>query len=101
MILRAIFWIGLVSFLMPHEPDLGFGRPGAGALSSVASAVPSSIGALIQSTGAGAANVQDACAAHKEACAGSLSILDGFQAVAIRSMDQVRADLEANRTKMH
>ena len=29
MILRAIFWIGLVSFLMPHEPDLGFGRPGA------------------------------------------------------------------------
>ena len=29
MIIRAIFWIGLVAFLMPHEPDLGFGRPGA------------------------------------------------------------------------
>lgn len=29
MIFRAIFWIGLVAFLMPHEPDLGFGRPGA------------------------------------------------------------------------
>jgi hypothetical protein len=101
MILRAIFWIGLVSFLMPHEPDLGFGRPGAGALSTVSSVMPSSIGALIQSTSAGAANAQDACAAHKEACAGSLSILDGFQKMAIRSMDQVRADLEANRTKMH
>jgi len=30
MILRAIFWIGLVSLLAPHEPDLGLGRPGAG-----------------------------------------------------------------------
>lgn len=30
MIFRAIFWIGLVSLLMPHEPDLGLGRPGAG-----------------------------------------------------------------------
>jgi hypothetical protein len=29
MIIRAIFWIALVAFLMPHEPDLGFGRPGA------------------------------------------------------------------------
>lgn len=28
MILRAIFWIGLVALLMPHEPDLGLGRPG-------------------------------------------------------------------------
>ena len=96
MILRAIFFIGLVSLLIPHEPDLGFGRPGAG--SQVAVMVPgaSSIGALIQST-----NVQDACKAHAEACAGGLSILDNFQSVAIRSMDEVRADLEAHRTRLH
>ena len=31
MIFRAVFWIGLVSLLMPREPDLGLGRPGAGA----------------------------------------------------------------------
>ena len=96
MILRAIFWIGLVSFLMPHEPDLGFGRPGA----ALPSAMPSSIGSLIEATGAGAANAQAACTTHREACAGTLSVLDGFQQVAIRSMDQVRADLEANRTKL-
>ncbi len=30
MIFRAVFWIGLVSLLTPHEPDLGLGRPGAG-----------------------------------------------------------------------
>jgi hypothetical protein len=30
MIFRALFWIGLVSLLMPHEPDLGLGHPAAG-----------------------------------------------------------------------
>src|SRR2546430_14306057 len=38
MIFRAIFWIGLVSLLMPHEPDLGLGRPGAGTHASIWSA---------------------------------------------------------------
>ena len=32
MIFRAVFWIGLVSLLTPHEFDLGLGRPGAGTL---------------------------------------------------------------------
>ena len=41
MIFRAIFWIGLVSLLAPHEPDLGLGRPGAGT-SNVSSATLSS-----------------------------------------------------------
>jgi hypothetical protein len=34
MIFRALFWIGLVSLLAPHEPDLGLGHPGAGTLQS-------------------------------------------------------------------
>jgi hypothetical protein len=88
MILRAIFWIGLVSFLMPHEPDLGFGRPGV-------QAAPASIASLIQSP-----DVQGACLQNKAACAGGLSILDGFQALAVRSLDEVRADIAANRAKM-
>jgi hypothetical protein len=94
MILRAAFWIVLVSLFMPHEPDLGFGRPGA----SAASLVPStqSIGSLIETTSA----ASDTCATHKDACEGGLSIIDGFQKFAIRSMDQVRADLDANRTKL-
>jgi hypothetical protein len=99
MIFRAIFWIGLVSFLMPHEPDLGFGRPGTAA--TLASLAPSSISSLIQSGSTTAGRVTNACADHAQACAGGLSILDSFQAVAIRSMGQVRADLEANRTRLH
>lgn len=87
MILRAIFWIGLVSFLMPHEPDLGFGRPGA-------ASGPASIASLIQS-----GTPADACAQHAQACAGGLSILDGFQSMAVRSLDEVRADIEAHRAR--
>jgi hypothetical protein len=99
MLFRAIFWIGLVSLLMPHEPDLGFGRPGT---QTAGIAAPSGIGALIQTaTGMQGAGAEGACAAHAKACAGGLSILDGFQSVAVRSMDEVRADLEAHRTKLH
>jgi hypothetical protein len=32
MIFRAIFWIAVVALLMPHEPDLGLGRPGGASL---------------------------------------------------------------------
>ncbi len=94
MILRAVFWIGLVSLLMPHEPDLGFGRPGAQIAALAPS--PAGIASLIQ-----APDIQGACAAHAAACAGGLSVLDNFQSFAVRSMDQVRADLEAHRTKLH
>ena len=90
MLFRAVFWIGLVSLLVPHEPDLGFGRPGA-----AAAAAPTGIGSLIQST-----TVQNACANHAATCAGGLSILDGFQSIAVRSLDEVRADIEAHRAKM-
>jgi len=45
MIFRAVFWIGLVSLLAPHEPDLGLGRPGAGtAPSSPATVQPVATG---------------------------------------------------------
>jgi hypothetical protein len=87
MILRAVFWIALVSFLMPHEPDLGFGRPGA---------APVSVAGLIQST----PDMQAGCTAHQDACAGGLSMIDGFQSYAVRSLDAVRADIEAHRTPL-
>ena|ERR1700744_6366754 len=41
MIFRAIFWVGLVSLLMPHEPNLGLGRPGAGTSRSSAAILSS------------------------------------------------------------
>jgi hypothetical protein len=92
MILRAIFWIGLVSLFMPHEPDLGFGRPGSAPATTAT--MPSSIAGLIQAGG----DVKATCTNHAETCAHGLSILDGFQAYAVRSLDQVRADINASRS---
>src|SRR5690242_8337002 len=93
MLSRAVFWIGLISLMMPHEPDLGFGRPGAAPVTT-AGVQPSALTSLIQSS-----SVQDACANHAVACAGGLSILDRFQSMAMRSLDEVRADIEAHRAK--
>jgi hypothetical protein len=93
MLLRAIFWVGLVALMVPHEPDLGFGRPGPGA-AATASAPPATITQLIQTP-----SMQEACTNHAAACAGGLSILDGFQSMAVRGLDEVRADLEAHRHK--
>jgi len=67
MLFRAIFWIGLVAFLMPHEPDLGLGRPGA-----------------------------PAHARPHDAKNASSGYFESFRAVALRNLDQVRADLSAN-----
>ena len=46
MIFRALFWIGLVSLLMPHEPDLGLGRPGAGTSSPTPASIRSAANGL-------------------------------------------------------
>src|ERR1700760_4642639 len=46
MIFRAIFWIGLVSLLAPHEPDLGLGRPGAGTSASSSATLQSAVDRL-------------------------------------------------------
>ena len=67
MIFRALFWIGLVSLLAPHEPDLGLGRPGAG----TAHLSP----ATIQSAANGLSRTGQDCGT---ACAGGLGLLSVF-----------------------
>src|SRR3954463_5052088 len=46
MIFRAVFWIGLVSLLAPHEADFGLGRPGAGTLQPSPATVPTAANGL-------------------------------------------------------
>jgi len=76
MIIRAIFWIGLIAFLMPHEPDLGYGRPGNHAQQL--------------NGGPGDCDAKD--------CAGHLGYFDRFRAVGLRSIQEVRADIKAHRS---
>ena len=85
MILRAVFWITVVSVLMPREPDLGFGRPGA--QSSIAQSATSWAQGALQAP-------NSMCKDHAVACVGALSALDSMQSVAVRSLAQVKADIE-------
>ena len=78
MILRAIFWLGLVAVLMPHEPDLGFGRPGE------------------RLTAPQPGNTI-ACPGQQVICGGAL--LERFQSTVARNLARVRADIAAHRTK--
>ena len=88
MIFRAIFWIGLVSLLMPREPDLGSGHPGAG------TSLPSSIAAR---TASGLSRPDKACVEPQGSCAGGLTLLESFQDQAWRGLALVKAEIEADR----
>ena len=88
MIFRAVFWIGLVSLLTPHEPDLGLGRPGAGTSQTSP--------AMIQTSAIGLSRMD--CGS---ACAGGLGPLSMFHLdfkgdVAAR-LAGVKAEIEADQ----
>ena len=85
MLLRALFWITVVSVLMPREPDLGFGRPGMQ-------------GSIVQSaaswTQSAISTPNSVCKDRASSCATALGVLDSMQSVAVRSLSQVKADIE-------
>lgn len=81
MLFRAIFWIGLVSVLMPREPDLGLGRPGAGANLSAA---------LFSAA-------EEGLSGHAAGYADRDSTESGFQSLALRSLAQIRADIAESK----
>jgi hypothetical protein len=86
MLFRAIFWIGLVSLLMPREPDLGFGRPHLTA--------PLSSGL---SWAEQAARAPGACQGSNTACSTGVSILEGMQSLTARSLAEVKAEIEESK----
>jgi len=91
MIFRAVFWIGLVSLLAPHEPDLGLGRPGAGTL-------PSSPTALLSSA-IGLSRPDKLCG---QACAGGLGLTPASFSIVPRGsvaagLAAVKAQIEADQ----
>jgi len=86
MIFRALLAIGAVVLLTPHEPDLGLGRPGAGALP------PSP---AISQSAKGLSRAQGVCGIP--ACAGALALASAFGLVPKegRSLADMRSELDA------
>lgn len=90
MIFRAVFWIGLVSLLTPHEPDLGLGHPGAGTLQP-----PSTLLSPVRN---GLSRTGMDCGS---ACAGGLGLFDifhlGDSASVTAGLADVKAQIEADQ----
>jgi hypothetical protein len=87
MIFRAIFWIGLVAVLMPHEPDLGFGRPG-GNQPDMAGEVADWAKAKVTSTGL--------CRHNGDACSSGTSFIEDLRMAAQRSLAEVKQDIASS-----
>ena len=86
MIFRAVFWIGLVSLLTPHEPDLGLGRPGAGI----------SLPALVKSAAViGLSRPGKGCA-DGQACAGGLGVNFGALPIDAGRLAEMKVELDAS-----
>jgi hypothetical protein len=87
MIFRAVFWIGLVSLLAPHEPDLGLGHPGAGTSPSTLPSAVTRLTRLGQDCGVG--------------CAGGLGLEDVLHwrdnPTLAKGLAKVKADIAADQ----
>jgi len=84
MIFRAVFWIAVVAVFMPHEPDLGFGRPGADSFSPTK---PTNW------TLAGIRAPGQICDGRRAACTGGLMLADGLRDTILSNLDRVKTDL--------
>jgi len=92
MIFRAIFWIAVVAILMPHEPDLGLGRPGASA--SLPGSIFSKLTSLVEP---GSADCKD----REMECIAASGGASQLQHTAFRSLAEVKAEIEeARRERM-
>ncbi len=83
MLLRAAFWIAVVAVFMPHEPDLGYGRPGATGLPlpKIAGWTPAFVSGKN-------------CEGQEAVCTDGLSFAGDFRGAILSSLDRVRADLK-------
>jgi hypothetical protein len=97
MIFRAIFWIGLVALLMPHEPDLGFGRPGSGldaaAGGNAGGAVADWAEAKLKPN---LSDPENLCRYNQATCSAGASLIEDFREAALKSLRQVKADISRN-----
>ena len=87
MIFRALLAIGVVTLLTPHEPDLGLGQPGAGALHPSPASSPSA---------SGLSRTKDVCGIP--ACAGALALASvfGLAPKEGRTLNDVQAEIAAD-----
>jgi len=85
MLFRAVFWMGLVSILMPHEPGV----------SPVEPLRPSTAGEPRLSSSDVVAAPDSGCSSHIGYCARVSTPFDTLQNALLRNLARVKSDIEA------
>ncbi len=84
MIFRAAFWIAVVAVFMPHEPDLGYGRPGLTGLAPPKPADWASVKLPAK-----------LCADNPQVCAGAMTVGFDLKGTILNNIDRVKGELKA------
>ena len=89
-IVRVVFWLTVVALLMPREPDVGLGAPGAGhglSLASISESVslPAATHALPN------------CKQYQSACETGLAVVDDLQTAALIGLARVKTEIERQK----
>lgn len=84
MIMRGLFGLALVALFMPHDSGLSFSRS-----ANAASIAPSEDWAARDSR-----HTEGGCGGRENSCAGALGMWAELQAVSMRSVSEVKADIE-------
>ncbi len=84
MILRAAFWIAVVAVFIPHEPDVGYGHPGAPSV-----APPKAVAFVAELLKV------PPCTEHVR-CVADLPLASGFRQEVRERLERAKAELKAS-----
>ena len=91
MIFRAVLSIAFVAVFLPHEPDVGLGRPSAGGIFSPK---------MSEWADANLSAAAQLCGNYQEACAGGLDLAGDLRSMILTNLDRVKAELkESDRAR--
>jgi hypothetical protein len=93
MIFRAVLSIAFVAVFLPHEPDVGLGRPSArGILSpTVSEWADANLPAAAQ-----------LCGNYQQTCTGGLDLAGDLRSTILNNLERVKAELkESERTRLN
>ena len=81
MIVRAVLTIAIVALFIPHEPDLGFGRPGANLSPKLGDWAAAPAAAQL-------------CANDHQACANGLDLIGDLRGTLLSNLERVKSELK-------
>ena len=86
-LVRVVFWLTVVALLMPREPDVGLGVPGADAAERLVPVLTVSV------TPRGMPD----CESYQAACETGLKVVDDIQTAVLIGLARVKIEIERQK----